>query len=499
MKIARFLQSTPFLLALVGCFRNADVSEIFCVKDDNCPSGYFCADSTRPGGCARRPERLDAGTPDVSNMIDGNGFLDVEVGRGADSPPVNLPTLDGNRSTDANIEIDVPEHFDLEAQLDLAMADAPGADLALEVTGSTRYDATEDHPHFDATGKTNGEPCQTGSQCVSGICAEGTCCADACTGQCQSCNVPGKVGACTAVSGAPPASKPACPGSGGCAGICDGNSPSCIFPGPEITCASPSCASGVATSARTCNGAGNCGTPMSTPCGSYACGSSACLSSCNTASDCAANAVCASGICVGCSSGQTACANQCVNLQMDNSHCGSCTATPCASGRQCSAGVCKLADGQACSSGPQCASGICNTYYYDGDADGYPVSGNSVGYCNLPTSPSSSYIAARSDGAWDCCDSDSTVNPGVVGYFIDTNNSCHTWDWDCSGQPEKKQVQIAGPCWFESSSGKCVSTTAPGYPSSDCGGAYPFSISCSVTTPGNCTTLTSQNAPVACH
>jgi hypothetical protein len=38
------------------------------------------------------------------------------------------------------------------------------------------------------------------------------------------------------------------------------------------------------------------------------------------------------------------------------------------------------------------------------------------------------------------------VNPGVTGYFIDTNNNCHTWDWNCSGQPEKKQVQIAGDC-----------------------------------------------------
>ena len=83
---------------------------------------------------------------------------------------------------------------------------------------------------------------------------------------------------------------------------------------------------------------------------------------------------------------------------------------------------------------------------YDGDGDGYPVSGNSVGYCNVSSSPSSSYISARSDGTWDCCDTDSTVNPGVTGYFIDTNNNCHTWDWNCSGQPEKKQVQIAGDC-----------------------------------------------------
>jgi hypothetical protein len=135
-----------------------------------------------------------------------------------------------------------------------------------------------------------------------------------------------------------------------------------------------------------------------------------------------------------------------VNLATDNNHCGSCTAAPCGSGRQCSSGVCKLVDGQSCTTSSACASGTCNTFYYDGDGDGYPVSGNSVGYCNVSSSPSSSYISARSDGTWDCCDTDSTVNPGVTGYFIDTNNNCHTWDWNCSGQPEKKQVQIAGDC-----------------------------------------------------
>jgi hypothetical protein len=215
--------------------------------------------------------------------------------------------------------------------------------------------------------------------------------------------------------------------------------------------------------------------------------------------DCVAGAVCTGGSCVACSSGQTICSNQCVNLKTDNSHCGACTAAPCGSGRQCASGVCKLVDGQSCTTSSECASGACSTFYYDGDGDGYPVSGNSVGYCNVNSSPSSSYISARSDGTWDCCDTDSTVNPGVTGYFIDTNNNCHTWDWNCSGQPEKKQVQIAGDCWFDSTTSTCVSTTAPGYPTAACGGAYTASQGCMVTTPGNCSGTTSQNAPVACH
>jgi hypothetical protein len=60
-------------------------------------------------------------------------------------------------------------------------------------------------------------------------------------------------------------------------------------------------------------------------------------------------------------------------------------------------------------------------------------------------------------------------------------------------------VQIAGPCWFDSTSSTCVSTTAPGYPSAACGFGYLVSQSCSVTTPGNCTSTSGQNAPVECH
>jgi hypothetical protein len=73
----------------------------------------------------------------------------------------------------------------------------------------------------------------------------------------------------------------------------------------------------------------------------------------------------------------------------------------------------------------------------DSDGDGFPVQTGAKGYCNVSASPGIGYIPARSDGKWDCCDGDATVNPGVTDYFMSANATCG-WDWDCSGAVEKK-------------------------------------------------------------
>src|SRR5205814_8112285 len=52
--------------------------------------------------------------------------------------------------------------------------------------------------------KDYGTACGGAGECAGGICADGVCCTAACAGQCQACDVPGSVGACTAVTcGAP--------------------------------------------------------------------------------------------------------------------------------------------------------------------------------------------------------------------------------------------------------------------------------------------------------
>jgi hypothetical protein len=43
----------------------------------------------------------------------------------------------------------------------------------------------------------DGDACANGAECVNGNCADGVCCNTACTDECKSCAVPGKVGICT--------------------------------------------------------------------------------------------------------------------------------------------------------------------------------------------------------------------------------------------------------------------------------------------------------------
>jgi hypothetical protein len=144
----------------------------------------------------------------------------------------------------------------------------------------------------------NGGTCTSGSQCGSGFCTDGVCCDSTCTGSCEACDVPGAVGKCSAVTGAPHGTtRAACPSSTDVCGAltCDGsNRVSCVAykNGPAVEC-SHACASGNLAVAK-CDGAGNCGSPHSTSCGAYVCNSMGkdCLTSCSSNADCTTNNVC---------------------------------------------------------------------------------------------------------------------------------------------------------------------------------------------------------------
>ncbi|MGH2533187.1 MAG: DUF7107 domain-containing protein [Thermomicrobiales bacterium] len=60
-----------------------------------------------------------------------------------------------------------------------------------------------------------GEDCTADAQCQSGICAQGVCCASACPGPCQACNVAGNLGFCTEIPDDDP-----CAGGTCCDGEC---------------------------------------------------------------------------------------------------------------------------------------------------------------------------------------------------------------------------------------------------------------------------------------
>jgi hypothetical protein len=147
-------------------------------------------------------------------------------------------------------------------------------------------------------GKSLGATCTTNGECANGHCVDGVCCNAACTGQCQACDVAGKVGTCSNVTGATHGGRAACTGTGICAGNCDGTGAACAYPSSSTTCAAASCSGGTAHSTASCDGAGACGTQSSTSCGLFQCGATACLTICGTDTDCVASAFCSAGACV---------------------------------------------------------------------------------------------------------------------------------------------------------------------------------------------------------
>lgn len=181
-----------------------------------------------------------------------------------------------------------------------------------------------------------GSSCSSGTLCASGYCVDGVCCDGKCDGQCESCKETGSVGKCSAVKGAPLATRTACGGTGACKGQCDGvNGKACTSPDSTVVCAAATCTAGKATTASVCNGSGACTTATTSPC--------------------------ASNLCATDGSGKCS---------------GSCTAASCSAGTYCdSTGTCTktLDNGASCSAGTQCTSGNC--------VDGVCCDGACTGQC----------------------------------------------------------------------------------------------------------------------
>jgi hypothetical protein len=173
--------------------------------------------------------------------------------------------------------------------------------------------------------KTTGGACTATDQCTSGACVDGFCCNTACTGACTACSN-AKTGAANGTCANTTAgasdtrcvTAPPCGNTGACSG-----SGTCAFAPTTTSCRAASCASGTATTAANCNGAGACPTAVTKSCAPFICGATACTISCTTAANCAASAQCTGGLCV------------------------ACTGTTC------------LANGAACTAGSQCTTGSC--------------------------------------------------------------------------------------------------------------------------------------------
>jgi hypothetical protein len=180
----------------------------------------------------------------------------------------------------------------------------------------------------------NGAACGAAGECESGFCVDGVCCATACNGKCDACNVAGSLGTCKPISGASQAGHPTCWPFVCAAGVC-----------PTSCTSTPQCGSGASCTGNVCVGFKAAGV------------------ACGAASECASG-FCVDGVCC-----DKACAGSCVACDVAGSlgRCSPVSGAPhvgraaCASGFQCVAGACPTSctGDSACVAGSFCDGGAC--------------------------------------------------------------------------------------------------------------------------------------------
>ena len=226
--------------------------------------------------------------------------------------------------------------------------------------------------------KAQGAACQDPNECQSGYCVDGACCNTLCAGQCDACNVTGKLGTCTLLpdgAGGTPSCAPY---------ACNGNTANCGQPctgqGDVAPCTSTQWCDGFACAAKQANGQActqgyQC---QSGACADGVCCDTACGGACDSCNQrgnegtCkpepagAASAACGPYACDGTNSG---CPSACTNDVQ-------CVATNWCQGTAC---VQQLANGQTCTRNAACQSGKC----VDGTCCNQ-VCGNACDRCDLP-------------------------------------------------------------------------------------------------------------------
>jgi len=305
-----------------------------------------------------------------------------------------------------------------------------------------------------------GVACGGDAQCASGHCVDGVCCDSACHGQCEACDLPGRAGTCSPVTGAPEGGRPACDSDGSaCGGACDGTRrTACAYPLDAVSCRAASCTGGAATLAAGCDGAGHCPAPQTQPCAPYLCdsGGTVCAGTCTVNADCAGGTYCAGGVCAPRLAAGARCG---ASSQCASGHCvdGVCCDAACSG--QCEAcdvpgsvGTCTPTVGAPAGVRPACVD--------DGSACGGACDGSHRTACIYPNAPipcraaacsgGVATLAASCDGSGRCpapqqqtCDPYSCAGATCAGTCIA--------DGDCAGSP---------PGWC--SGGVCVAKLGAG-------------------------------------
>ncbi len=176
-----------------------------------------------------------------------------------------------------------------------------------------------------------GASCGASADCNSGNCAQGVCCATACSGTCKSCAVAGSAGTCINVpAGQDPLAQCDDQGPSSCLqdGFCDGKG-GCETYAAGTSCGAATCTGGTYTPAGKCDGAGTCAPAAAQSCKAYLCGAGgACKTSCAADTDCATGYFCVGGSCAKKGLGTTCSADS----DCGSGHCaqGVCCMTACA-------------------------------------------------------------------------------------------------------------------------------------------------------------------------
>jgi len=399
------------VLLLVGCFNGADVGTIYCVTNDNCPAGYICADSSKPGGCRKKADvALDGGAFDTSASYDGTssrnevGGVDVTLG---DRMDVALGNVDVSLVADGPMSeapADIPQL--LPDSTDSYVADVPSDPAGSE----TRLDGLPPVGGIDGStggavgsGGAIGTGGATGSGGGAGSCGSRDCTSSKdndCNGTADNQEAPCKV--CTLGLGQACAS--------GSLGICAAGTQTCQLATDHQSVGWGACLQTLAKATRDCTSSndndcnGQPDNAESTFCQCPAGGSPR---------------ACSTGLSGICAAGSQACV---LSADKSSSTWGTCT--------------------QSTPKGTETCANSGTDDNCDGIVDNVPVSS-----CNVE---GIGFAACANGGNTACSGTTQVCNPAASGigdsgvwHLVAAPNG--SWDWDCDGYVTKRYADTAPP------------------------------------------------------
>jgi len=339
-----------------------------------------------------------------------------------------------------------------------------GTGGACRTTCATNADCTSPNTCINGScgKKPIGATCGAAAECDSTFCEQGVCCATACVGICRSCGLTGTVGTCASVvAGADPFNQCTDQGGNTCGndGTCDGGG-ACRRYAIGTTCAASTCSGTTFTPARTCDGAGTCGTSTATNCGAYRCGTTgACLITCGADADCVAPNVCNAGSCGKRTNGASCTtAAECASGFCEQGTCclTACTGACRSCGLAAALGACTLVPAGDDPLG-QCATSDPSTCGNDGACDGgggcrMYASGT---VCVQQSCAGSTYTPPRTCNGTGTCQMTTTQSCGT---YVCATNVCKTScsvDADCAAP----NVCVMGACTKKPTSFTCNAGT----------------------------------------